>query len=172
MRLFAVFLVFLGTIGVMSLQNIHKGPQTASILTILPSSTTNTSPIQPTKIKNTPAPTLSLTSTTSIIITPSATPIPTPNTSTIPTPLPTISSTSTPQSSPLIQPTQTSTITPPPTTTSGHTFYTSSHWKSKFYYCDTDPDWHTLSATYLKKFNSEQELLAAYPTHVLHEPCK
>ena len=51
-----------------------------------------------------------------------------------------------------------------------HIFYTSSHWKAKYYYCDTDNDWKDLSPAYLKSFNSEEELLRNYP-RTLHEPC-
>lgn len=66
-------------------------------------------------------------------------------------------------------------FTPTPTLLSPvsgqHLFYTSSHWKAKYYYCDTDKDWQNLSPTYLKSFSSEQELLAAY-SRISHEPCK
>ena len=52
----------------------------------------------------------------------------------------------------------------------GHIFYTSSHWKSKYYYCDSDGGWKNLSENYLKSFDSEVELLKTYD-RVLHEPC-
>jgi micrococcal nuclease len=53
-----------------------------------------------------------------------------------------------------------------------HKWYTSSYYSSKYYYCDTDDQWEGLSKTYLKEFNSAGELLAAYPTRTLHEPCR
>jgi endonuclease YncB( thermonuclease family) len=59
-----------------------------------------------------------------------------------------------------------------PTSPSGHIFYTSSHYSSKLYYCDTDKSWESLSKSYLKTFNSEAEVLAKYPTKTLNEPCK
>jgi len=71
--------------------------------------------------------------------------------------------------------TETTSTQPAPTTTTsptGHVFYTSSHYSSKLYYCDTDSAWEGLSKKYLKTFNSEAELLAKYPTKTLNEPCK
>lgn len=53
----------------------------------------------------------------------------------------------------------------------GHTFYTSSYHTATFYYCDTDETWKGLKPEYLKSFFSENELLKAYPTRRLHEPC-
>jgi micrococcal nuclease len=66
------------------------------------------------------------------------------------------------------------TTTPPPTTipSSDHTYYTSSYYSSKYYYCDTDDGWKSLSPKYLKSFPSVQKLLSAYPSRILHEPCK
>lgn len=68
------------------------------------------------------------------------------------------------------------TATPPPTplatSPSGHTFYLSTYYTSKLYYCDTDDGWKGLSTKYLKSYTSEQELLAAYPSRTLHEACK
>ena len=61
--------------------------------------------------------------------------------------------------------------TPPPTPVS-HIFYTSSYATAKYYYCDTDNDWKTLSAEYLKVFSSSEELLKNYQTRTPHEPCK
>lgn len=55
---------------------------------------------------------------------------------------------------------------------SNHIFYTSSHWKSKYYYCDTDPEWQNLSEKYKKQFNSIDLLLAEFPSRILHEPCE
>lgn len=65
-----------------------------------------------------------------------------------------------------------STPTPVATSPSGHTFYLSTYYTSKFYYCDTDDTWKSLSLKYLKSYSSEQELLAAYPSRTLHEGCK
>jgi micrococcal nuclease len=59
-----------------------------------------------------------------------------------------------------------------PTQANGHTFYVSSHYSAKYYYCDTDNGWKGLSPTYLKSYPSEQALLADYPTKTLHEACK
>lgn len=55
----------------------------------------------------------------------------------------------------------------PVTQTSSPKWYTSSYYSSKNYYCEADPGWKTLSTKYLKTFNSEQELLAAYPNRIL-----
>ncbi len=44
----------------------------------------------------------------------------------------------------------------------GRTFYTSSHSTAKYYYCDTDPGWKSLSTTNLRSFSSESALLASY----------
>ncbi len=73
--------------------------------------------------------------------------------------------------------TNTNTSNPNPTPvpvpqSSNHTFYTSSYYSSSTYYCDTDEVWKSLSPKYLKSFSSEAELLAAYPSKKLHEPCK
>lgn len=62
--------------------------------------------------------------------------------------------------------------TTPPPQPSGSTFYTSSHYSAKLYYCDTDEGWKSLSTRYLKSFTSERELLAAFPNRTLHEPCR
>ena len=58
------------------------------------------------------------------------------------------------------------------TNSSKHTYYTSSHYSSKLYYCDTDKSWEGLSKDYLKTYISETELLKTYPTKTLNEPCK
>lgn len=54
---------------------------------------------------------------------------------------------------------------------SGHVFYTSSYRTSKYYYCDTDEGWKSLTSEYLKSFQSEKALLEMYPSKTLHEPC-
>ena len=111
-----------------------------------PSNTSNSTPVSTTTL---PIQTSSPTS--------SPTPVP------IPTQSPTLSpSTSSPQVSPK--------VTQTPVTV--HIFYTSSHWKAKYYYCDTDDGWKDLSANYLKSFNSVGELLAQYPTRISHAPCQ
>ena len=71
-----------------------------------------------------------------------------------------------------ISPTPIPTITHTSTDSIQHIYYTSSHWKAKYYYCDTDKDWQTLSETYRKSFSSVSLLLAQYPTKIPHEPCK
>jgi hypothetical protein len=58
------------------------------------------------------------------------------------------------------------------TQSSGHTFYMSTYRTSKYYYCDTDPGWKSLSTTYLKSYPSEAALLADYPSQVLHASCQ
>ena len=58
------------------------------------------------------------------------------------------------------------------TSSSGHTFYLSTYYSAKLYYCDTDDGWKSLSTNYLKSYVSEQALLTAYPSRTLHEPCK
>lgn len=53
-----------------------------------------------------------------------------------------------------------------------HIYYTSSYKTSKYYYCDTDSGWKTLSPQTLKSFSSVDELLRNYPSRALHAPCK
>lgn len=57
-------------------------------------------------------------------------------------------------------------------TASKGSFYASSHPSSKYYYCESDSDWKSLSKKYLMSFNSEKELVKQFPSHKLHEPCK
>ncbi len=59
-----------------------------------------------------------------------------------------------------------------PDEASGHIFYTSGYFTSKYYYCDTDSDWKSLSEKYLESYPSEAALLKVYPSKTLHEPCK
>lgn len=54
---------------------------------------------------------------------------------------------------------------------SDHIYYTSSHWRTKYFYCDTDSRWMNLSERYLQKFNSIEELLRDFPNRVLHRAC-
>lgn len=61
------------------------------------------------------------------------------------------------------------------TTTTQNTnniFYTSSHYSSKLYYCDTDSARKGLSPKYLKSYSSKSDLLKDYPFKTLNEPCK
>ena len=67
--------------------------------------------------------------------------------------------------------TETNTPVITPATTSGDKWYVSSHYSSKYYYCEASDGWKTLSPSYLKTYNSEAELLADYPNHTLHESC-
>lgn len=60
----------------------------------------------------------------------------------------------------------------PATQSSGHVFYLSTYYTAKYYYCDTDPGWKSLSSQYLKSYPSEQALLAAYPSRTLHASCE
>lgn len=53
----------------------------------------------------------------------------------------------------------------------GHAFYTSSRSNARFYYCDTDAGWKSLSAKYLQKYDSPGALLRDYPGRALHRPC-
>jgi hypothetical protein len=43
-----------------------------------------------------------------------------------------------------------------------HVWYTSSAGSAKYYYCELDDGWKTLSANNLQTYNSEQDLLAAW----------
>lgn len=64
------------------------------------------------------------------------------------------------------------TTAPAATSRTGHTFYLSTYYTSKYYYCDTDEAWKSLSIRYLKSYPSEQALLATYPSRTIHEACK
>lgn len=58
---------------------------------------------------------------------------------------------------------QTTQATPPTeTTSSGGKFYTSSHHTAKYWYPESCDGWEGLSPTYLKSFNTLEELLAQY----------
>ncbi|MFA6296749.1 MAG: thermonuclease family protein [Patescibacteria group bacterium] len=52
-----------------------------------------------------------------------------------------------------------------------HIYYTSSYYTARYYYCDTDDAWKGLSPTYLRSFNSVEELLRNFPGRILHQPC-
>lgn len=53
-------------------------------------------------------------------------------------------------------------------------FFTSSHWSSKYYYCETDDSWEELSSNYLKEYISENDLLKDENNEwkTLHEECE
>lgn len=55
--------------------------------------------------------------------------------------------------------------------TDGHTWYVSSHYSSKQYYCDTDDGWKGLSEKYLRSYPSQEALKKDFPNHTLHQPC-
>jgi len=50
-------------------------------------------------------------------------------------------------------------------------YYTSSHYKTKYYYPASCPGWKDLSPSYLKSFDSLDALLKAYPTRTLSPEC-
>ena len=50
-------------------------------------------------------------------------------------------------------------------------YYTSSHHTSRLYYCANDNSWQSLSPRNLQYFETETELLAAYPNKRLSKPC-
>lgn len=91
-----------------------------------------------------------------------------------------IKSTPTPIITPAIKvtPTPTVKITPIPVQPDqapqegDHTFYLSTYKTAKYYYCDTDDGWKSLTPKYLKSYPAEKELLKDYPTKILHEACK
>lgn len=110
---------------------------------------------------------------------PTPTPVQTSNSSpTINTPAPTTASSGAPPeagapiSTQTPEPTNSPEPSATPDTVGGHVFYLSTYHTSKYYYCDTDNGWKSLSATYLKSYPSESTLLADYPARLLHESCK
>lgn len=58
--------------------------------------------------------------------------------------------------------TTSTTTASPQTTTSSGKFYTSSHYSAKYYYPESCDGWQSLSTSYLKSFDSLEELLAKY----------
>lgn len=60
----------------------------------------------------------------------------------------------------------------PDTTTSSGKWYVSSHYSSKYYYCEESDGWKSLSEKYLKIYDTEAALLADFPDHTLHESCQ
>ena len=69
------------------------------------------------------------------------------------------------------QPNPTPTPTPQPTQ-SASAYYTSSFHTAKYYYPAACPEWQTLSPDYLKKFDSLEALLKAYPSRTLSPQCQ
>lgn len=63
-------------------------------------------------------------------------------------------------------------VTDPVVDTGTGNWYVSSHYSSKFYYCEESDDWQGLSEKYLEMYGSESALLAEYPNHTLHESCQ
>ncbi|MCA9361728.1 thermonuclease family protein [Candidatus Kaiserbacteria bacterium] len=61
-----------------------------------------------------------------------------------------------------------------PASSDGHKWYVSSHYSSKFYYCEESDAWHGLSEKYLEVYDSESALKANYQyrDHTLHESCQ
>jgi len=59
-----------------------------------------------------------------------------------------------------------------PATISDGKWYVSSHYSSKYYYCEASDGWKSLSGKYLKVYDSEAALLADFPNHTLHESCQ
>lgn len=51
-------------------------------------------------------------------------------------------------------------------------YYTSSHYSSKYYYPESCEEWKSLSASYLKSFDSLDALLAAYPNRTKSPQCE
>lgn len=189
-KLIVILVAWLTTLGGLF---IFSSPVQPDSLTaqIAPSEFVSPPTPLPSKIRVTPAPRLAPSPTPSSVtpqssFAPSDTPLPAALTPALSlTPTITIETIATPASSPSTGSTGSpqadsgSSATPLPATTptpslspaTSHLFYTSSHWKAKYYYCDTDDGWKNLSATYLKTFSSEQELLANY-SRILHEPCQ
>lgn len=67
----------------------------------------------------------------------------------------------------------TTTQTPPPATTqSTGKFYTSSYYSSKYYYPEACDGWKSLSASYLKSYDTLDALLAAYPSRTKSPQCQ
>ncbi len=63
------------------------------------------------------------------------------------------------------------TQTTPPATSSGGKFYTSSYYSSKYYYPESCDGWKSLSAQYLKSFDSLDLLLSTYPSRIKSPQC-
>ena len=66
----------------------------------------------------------------------------------------------------------TSSSSQPTTTQSAGKFYTSSHYSAKYYYPESCDGWQSLSASYLKSFDSIEALLAPYPSRTKSPQCQ
>lgn len=66
----------------------------------------------------------------------------------------------------------TSSSSQPTTTQSTGKFYTSSHYSAKYYYPESCDGWQSLSASYLKSFESLEALLASYPSRTKSPQCQ
>lgn len=66
----------------------------------------------------------------------------------------------------------TSSSSQPATTQSTGKFYTSSHYSAKYYYPESCDGWQSLSASYLKSFDSVEALLVAYPSRTKSPQCQ
>lgn len=67
----------------------------------------------------------------------------------------------------------TTSISSQPATTQGSgKFYTSSHYSAKYYYPESCDGWQSLSASYLKSFESLESLLASYPSRTKSPQCQ
>jgi len=82
---------------------------------------------------------------------------------------------------PVATPSTTTTVTTPTVTTSppaqnnpapANKYYTSSYRTSKYYYPEACDGWKSLSSSYLKSFNSLEDLLVAYPSRTLSPQCQ
>ncbi|MDP2629134.1 MAG: lamin tail domain-containing protein [Candidatus Harrisonbacteria bacterium] len=51
-------------------------------------------------------------------------------------------------------------------------WYTSSYPTAKYYYCEQSSGWESLSKNNLRSFDSEEDLLAEFPTRTLHTSCQ
>lgn len=196
MRIFVASIAFAVTLGGLFLfENYKTRPQEENYAQIIqglqntanaskPKSLTKSNKINPpiqSKNKTTVSPSSLLTpsfnpTNTPVITTRSSQPSP-PTATPLQTPLPLPSPTPT-TSTPTPTPTTTTVVAPvgsnqpTPIPTASHIFYTSSYITAKYYYCDTDDAWKTLSTKYLKSFPSQEELLKPYPSRTLHEACK
>jgi endonuclease YncB( thermonuclease family) len=66
----------------------------------------------------------------------------------------------------------TSNSSQPSTTQSAGKFYTSSHYSAKYYYPESCDGWQSLSASYLKSFDSLEALITSYPSRTKSPQCQ
>lgn len=67
--------------------------------------------------------------------------------------------------------TNTTTQATPAPSSSGSKFYTSSYYSAKYYYPETCDGWKSLSADYLKSFDTLEALLSKYPSKIKSPQC-